>query len=154
MKKKQLLIIGICAAILALLVAAALIIPSLISDQANDEDNGSTPSISDQSGSPEAEQNKNEKNITFTVVYENGESKKFSITTEKQYLAEALLDEGLITEAEFKTGFYTIIDDVEAVWANDSAWWCITKDGVMTEKGMNETKIGDGDSFEATYTKG
>lgn len=131
MKKKQLLIIGICAALLALLIAAALILPSLLSDQAKE----------------------GQKNISFTVVYEDGKRETFNISTDKKYLADALFDEGLVTEAEYKAGFYTQINGIEAVWAEDSAWWCITKGGEMTS-GMNETVIEDGDSFEATYTKG
>ena len=132
MKKKQILIISICAAVLAVLIAAALILPSMLSDRAVEGN----------------------KNITFTVTYEDGSSKDFAIKTDALYLADALFEEGLITEAEYATGFYTVIDGTEAVWANDGAWWCITEDGTMTSAGMNEIAIEDGDHFEATYTKG
>ncbi len=130
--KKQTKIIIICAVVLCLLIAAAVIIPQLLPDRAKE----------------------GEKEITFTVVYPDGEKKPYEIQTDALYLADALLEEKLITDAEYKAGFYTIIDGVEAVWANDSAWWCVTKDGVMTTVGMNELAIEDGDSFEATYTKG
>lgn len=130
--KKQTKLIIICAAVLAVLIAAALILPSMLSDQATEGD----------------------KQITFTVVYPDGKDKVYKIGTDALYLADALLEEKLITESEYKTGFYTIIDGVEAVWANDAAWWCITKDGVMTTVGMNEQVIEDGDKFEATYKRG
>ena len=130
--KKQTKLIIICAAVLAVLIAAALILPSMLSDRATEGD----------------------KQITFTVVYPDGKDKVYKIGTDALYLADALFEEKLITESEYKTGYYTIIDGVEAVWANDSAWWCITKDGVMTTVGMNEQVIEDGDKFEATYKKG
>ncbi|MBQ8549980.1 MAG: DUF4430 domain-containing protein [Clostridia bacterium] len=132
MQKKKIILFSILAAVLLLLIAAAVLIPSMLSDQAKTGN----------------------KDITFTVVYENGEQKAYEISTDALYLADALLEEKLITEAEYKSGFYTVIDGVEAVWANDNAWWCITEDGLMTTKGMNELIIEDGDRFEATYTKG
>jgi hypothetical protein len=132
MQKKKIILFSILAAVLALLIAAAALLPNLLSDQAT----------------------KGDKDITFTVVYEDGEKKTYEISTDAEYLADALLEEKLITEAEYKAGFYTVIDGVEAVWANDNAWWCITENGEMTTKGMNELVIEDGDRFEATYTKG
>ena len=132
MKKKQIILISVLSAVLALLITAALILPSLLADQPQE----------------------GEKSITFTVVYENGEKKTYDISTNREYLADALFDEGLITESEYKAGFYTIIDGIKADWNKDGGWWCITEDGQMTSKGMNELAIKDGDSFEAVYTKG
>ncbi len=130
--KKQTKLIIICAAVLAVLIAAALILPSMLSDRATEGD----------------------KQITFTVVYPDGKDKVYKINTDALYLADAVFEEGLITEAEYKSGYYTVIDGVEAVWSNDQAWWCITKDGVMTTVGMNDLAIEDGDKFEATYKRG
>ena len=92
------------------------------------------------------------KAITFEVVLKDGSSQEFPITTEKEYLADALVEEGLIEYAA--DGLYTTINGVTADWNTDQGWWCITKDGEMTSVGMNEQVIADGEHYEATYTIG
>lgn len=91
-----------------------------------------------------------EKDITVTVVYDDGESKEFAINTDAEYLADALVEEGLIEYAE--DGYYTTIDGLTADWDANMSWWCITKDGQMTMNGLNTLAISDGDRFEITYT--
>ncbi|MBE6792880.1 MAG: DUF4430 domain-containing protein [Ruminococcaceae bacterium] len=93
-----------------------------------------------------------DKTITFDVVTADG-TETFTINTDALYLADALLEEGVITE-KAADGMYTTINGVEALWENDEAWWNITKDGVSCTVGMNEQPIADGDHFEATYTNG
>ena len=90
--------------------------------------------------------------FTFEVVYEDDTSKTFEIETSETKLANALAEEGLITYDV--GGLYTTIDGVTAEWSDDQAWWCITKDGEMTDKGLNDLDIADGDHYEATYTNG
>jgi len=93
-----------------------------------------------------------EKTIMVTVVYEDKSDKAFEISTDAEELGEALYQEGLVTEAEYKTGFYTTIDGVRADYTLDGAWWCFTKGGEMTTAGANDLSIADGDSFEITHT--
>ena len=92
------------------------------------------------------------KDITVTVVYADETEKEFEISTDAEFLADALLEEKLIKEDEYESGFYNYIDGVRADYTKDGAWWCVTKDGEMTDKGMNELPIADGDEFEITYT--
>lgn len=127
---KQTKIIIALAAVLVVLVAAALVLPAMFT----------------------ADVQKGEKSFTFTVIYE-GKETDFEITTDKDYLADALIDEGLLDTAEKESGMYTVIDGVKADYNVDGAWWCVTKGGEMTTAGMNDLIIEDGDSFEATYTK-
>ena len=98
------------------------------------------------------ETNTDEKQITVTVVYKDSDQKKFSIETESQFLGEALFEKELISKQEYDAGFFTVLDGVRADYNEDGAWWCITKGGEMTDKGMNELPIADGDQFEITYT--
>lgn len=98
------------------------------------------------------ETNTDEKQITVTVVYKDSNQKKFSIETESQFLGEALFEKELISKQEYDAGFFTVLDGVRADYNEDGAWWCITKGGEMTDKGMNELPIADGDQFEITYT--
>lgn len=130
--KKQTKLIIYLAAVLVVLIAAVFVLHNVFSADTQDGD----------------------KTITFTVVYEDGSDKEWKISTDAEYLADALLEEKLISESEYSGGFYTVIDGVTADYNADQAWWCITEDGVMTSVGMNELAIEDGDSFEATYTKG
>ena len=96
--------------------------------------------------------NEGSKNIEVTVVYKDETSKEFKISTDAEYLGDALFEEKIVNEAEYATGFYTEINGVKADYNLDQSWWCVTKDGEMTSVGMNEQVIADGDEFEITYT--
>ena len=98
--------------------------------------------------------NDGSKNIEVTVVYKDETSKEFKISTDAEYLGDALFEEKLVTEAEYESGFYTEINGVKADFNVDQSWWCVTKDGEMTSVGMNEQVIADGDEFGITYTIG
>jgi len=95
---------------------------------------------------------KGDKNITVTVVYENKIEKEFKILTGAKNLGDALLEKGLVTKEEHKTGYYQSIDSIRADYTLDKAWWCFTKDGEEITVGANELPIADGDSFEITHT--
>ena len=92
------------------------------------------------------------KEISVTIVYEDKSEKAIEIKTEAEFLGEALFEKGLLKEDEYKTGFYTYIDGIRADYNKDKAWWCVTQDGEMTNKGMNDLPIKDGDKFEITHT--
>ena len=95
---------------------------------------------------------KGEKDINVTIVYEDKSEKKFEISTDAENLGQALFEKGLVTEEEYKAGYYQHIDGVRADYTLDKAWWCVTKGGEMTTVGANDLPIADGDSFEITHT--
>ena len=74
------------------------------------------------------------------------------IETAKKNLGDALLEKGLVTEDEHKSGFYTYIDGIRADYNKDGAWWCFTKGGESVMVGANELEIANGDTFEITNT--
>lgn len=90
--------------------------------------------------------------ITVKVIAADKTEKTFTIETDKKNLGDALLEKGLVTEDEHKSGFYTYIDGVRADYTKDGAWWCLTKGGNEVFTGFNDTKIVDGDTFEITNT--
>lgn len=92
-----------------------------------------------------------EMSVTFKIIFEDGSEKSVSLKTQKATLAEALVEAGIIEYSA--DGFYTTIDGVTADYGKDGSWWCITKNGEMTNYGLNDLKIADGESYEATYTK-
>ena len=95
-----------------------------------------------------------QKSITVTIVSSDAKEKDYQIKTDSEYLADALHEKKLVTDEEYKSGYYTVVDGVTADYNADKAWWCVTKDGEMTTVGMNEQTISDGDKFEITYTIG
>lgn len=90
--------------------------------------------------------------ITVTVVAKDKTEKVFNIETEKKTLGDALFEEGLVTEDEHKSGFYSYIDGVRADYTLDKCWWSFSKDGKDVMVGANDLKIADGDKFEITNT--
>ena len=97
------------------------------------------------------ETDKGSKEIGVTVVFADKTEKEYEIHTDAEYLADALLEEGVITE-KASDGMYTVIAGERADYTLDNSWWCVTKDGEMTSVGMNEQPIADGDNFEITNT--
>ena len=93
------------------------------------------------------------KSISVTVVFADGGFKAYDIETDATYLADALIEEGVIAE-KAEDGFYTTVAGVTADYSVDQSWWCVTKDGEMTTKGLNELVLADGDKYEITYTIG
>lgn len=93
-----------------------------------------------------------EKTISVTIVNKDKTQELFKISTDAENLGDALLERNLVTEAEHKTGYYTVINGIRADYTLDKAWWCFTQNGEMTTVGANDLPIKDGDSFEITHT--
>ena len=90
--------------------------------------------------------------ITVTVVAKDKTEKVFNIETDKKTLGDALFEQGLVKESEYKSGFYSYIDGVRADYTLDKCWWSFTKGGETVMIGANDLKIADGDKFEITNT--
>ncbi len=130
MQKKQKILIGIGISVLIAAIIGALLLWNGFS----------------------AKPQEGSKEIVFEVVAKDGASQEFEIATDADYLAEALVEKGLIEYAA--DGFYTTINGITADWNTDQGWWAITKDGEQTAVGMNQQPIADGEHYEATYTMG
>lgn len=98
------------------------------------------------------ETNEGAKTITFTVIDKEKVEKPFTIETDEEYLANALVNEGIITYQQ--SGLYTKIDCITADYNVDGAWWAIYENGAMASVGLNELPITDGGEYEAIYTIG
>ena len=124
----------------AIMVLTVFTLAGCSSNVPENPDNGSIVSADSQ-----------EKSVTFKIIFEDGSEKSLSLKTQKATLAEALVEAEIIEYSA--DGFYTTIDGVTADYGKDGSWWCITKNGEMTNYGLNDLKIADGESYEATYTK-
>lgn len=127
MTKKQKLLIIVSAAVLVVLVAGALLLWKGFS----------------------AKPEEGTKNITFQIKYKNG-LMDYTIETDEEYLANALVDAELIEYDE--EGLYTTINGFTADYEKDKAYWWLTCNGEDMMVGMNDQPIKDGDAYVATYT--
>ena len=94
------------------------------------------------------------KNLAVQVVYEDGSSEDFQISTDAEFLDGALIEADLIEGEEGPYGLY--ITTVGGVTADGGLqqWWCITKGGEQVNTGADATPIADGDQFEITLKTG
>ena len=93
------------------------------------------------------------KTFTLTVVHSDGKTKDFTISTDREFLADALLDENLIVESD-SPGMYITVDGETADYSVNQSYWgfFIGEDYAM--EGMNTTAITDGAVYKLVYTIG
>ena len=148
MKNKK-LIIGMAIG-LAILIAAFATTFFIQEGKRNEKLNDTGSSVSDNADANEQE---SKMSISVTIVYKDKTQKIFDIKTNEKYLSDALFQEGLVTKEEHNgSGMYTVIDGVKADYSVDQSWWCVTKDGAMTNYGMDDLILSNGDKYEITYT--
>ena len=91
------------------------------------------------------------KQIGVTVVFADKSEKEYTIKTDAEYLADALIEEKIIKEKS-KDGMYTVIDGERADYTLDGSWWCLTVNGEMASVGINDQPLLDGENYELTNT--
>lgn len=93
------------------------------------------------------------KGYAVTVVHKDGTVKEFSCRTDEEYLAGALLEEGLVSGEDGPYGLTVItVDGEAAVWDTDNAYWAIWIGEEMATTGISEIPVYDGSSFRLEYT--
>lgn len=95
-----------------------------------------------------------EKKITVQVVHGDQSEKSFVYDTDAEYLGEVLLDASLIDGTEGPYGLFVTTVDGETADDSKQEWWCISKDGEMTQTSIDTTPIADQDQFELTLKTG
>ena len=93
------------------------------------------------------------KTFTLTVVHGNGTAKDFTISTDREFLADALLDENLIVESD-SPGMYTTVDGEVADYSVNQSYWAFYVGEDYAMEGMNTTVITDGACYKLEYTIG
>ncbi len=93
-----------------------------------------------------------EKDITFTILYKDKTEEVIKIDTDKEYLAEALAEEGIITYDA--SGLYTTINGATADYNVDGGWWAIYVGDEMAQVGLNDIPVTDKGEYNAVYTIG
>ncbi len=92
--------------------------------------------------------------LTIAVVHKDGTENDFEISTDAEYLADALTDNGIVEDNQSEYGLYILTADGETVDESQQEWWCLTQDGDMLMTGASETATSDGDHYEITFTVG
>ena len=93
------------------------------------------------------------KAYTVTVVHKDGSVKDFAYRTDAEYLADALLEEGLVSGEDSQYGLTIItVDGEAAVWDTDNAYWALWIGEEMAMTGASETPVYDGSIFKLEYT--
>ena len=94
------------------------------------------------------------KTFTVIVVHADATEKTWTVTSSRDYLAHALIDEGILTEEGLETGMYLTVDGETSSWeTNQSYWGFFVGDDYATE-GMNTTAIQNGAVYKLVYTIG
>lgn len=95
------------------------------------------------------EENGDEKTFTFVAVNADGTSKSFEVTTTKNYLADALVEEGIISGEDSQYGLYvTTVNGEYHKWEDDGKFWALYEGDTMASTGASSLEIKDG----ATYS--
>ena len=81
------------------------------------------------------------------------ESVTFTLHTDKETLADALLEHELISGEDSQYGLYVkVVNGVTADYSVDGSWWGVYKNGEVT-MGVSSTVIADGEHYELVYEK-
>ena len=124
--------ISFLSCLLAVLLLAAMLLTAVSCDKADpktDDDNATDSSVS----------------FTFEVVFADGSTKSYDITTEKRTVGEALIDEGLIAGEEGTYGLYvkTVCGETYD-YEEDGKYWAFYINGEYGMTGVDKTDVEDG----------
>ena len=92
------------------------------------------------------------KAITIEVINAKEESKVYEVSTDAEFLKEAMDEVEDITYT-LEDGMILSINGEQAIWAEDNAYWGINVNGEYGQLGIEVQPIEDGDEFEFVYTK-
>ena len=93
------------------------------------------------------------KKFTITVVHADGTSKDFSFKSNKEYVGEVALEEGLISGEQGQYGMYIMeVDGERAVYETDNAYWSFYEGEDYAQQGIDLTPIVDGATYKLVYT--
>jgi len=96
--------------------------------------------------------NTEEKTFTLTVTHADGSKKDFTITTSREFLSQALLDEKIIESGGADEGMYNIVDGESAVYTPENpVYWGFYVGGEYAALGMDQTPIEEGAVYELRY---
>ena len=95
------------------------------------------------------------KTFTVAVIHKDGTEKKFTYSTDEDYLGPVLLAEGLI---EGENGPYGLmisaVDGETADWNADQSYWALYIGENYAATGTDTMPVTDGGEYSLVYTNG
>ncbi len=96
-----------------------------------------------------------DKSVTVEVVHKDEVSRTFHFQTDKEYLGDLLLSEGIVKGEQGQFGLYIReVDGERADFDLDKAYWALFVGEDYATQGADVTPLQDGDSFRLVYTLG
>ena len=90
-----------------------------------------------------------EVSFTLVVVHLDGTEKSFDITTERAYLAEALVDEGIASGEDSQYGLYiTTVDGEYHKFEEDGKYWALYVGDEMASVGASSLELSEGATYK------
>ena len=89
--------------------------------------------------------------ITVEVTHKDGSVNTYDISTDAEYLYDAMCEEGII--GVLTDGYFVEVDG-ETADTQAQEWWGYTKSGEYVNYGASECVIADGDHYEFTFNVG
>ncbi len=78
----------------------------------------------------------------------------FTIHTDKENLADALLEHNLISGEQGPYGLYIkSVNGIVADYNINQSYWSLCKSGEVMQTGASEVYVSDGEEYEMVYTK-
>ena len=94
-----------------------------------------------------------QKTFTVTVVHADGSSKEFTYTTDKEYVGQVLMDEGLVQGTQETYGLYMkVVDGERAVYEETGTYWAFFEGEEYAQLGIDQTPVVDGAAYKLVYT--
>ncbi len=92
---------------------------------------------------------------TITVLVQAEEkSVTFTLHTDKENLADALLEHELIQGEQGPYGLYVkSVNGIVADYAINQSFWALSQNGETLQTGVSGVQIADGEQYELIYTK-
>ena len=100
------------------------------------------------------------KNITIEVTGSNGETADYELSTDAEFLKQAM-DELAADNEQFSYSgtdseygmMVEYVNDERALYAEDGAYWALYVNGEYGQYGVDSQPVADGDTYTWTYEK-
>ena len=94
-----------------------------------------------------------EKHITISIVYDDGTRKDHELTTDAEYLLDALRSVAEIDGVESTEYGYTLysVDGVTADFTNGNAYWAVYVNGEYGTLNISKQPLEDGGEYTIAY---
>ena len=95
------------------------------------------------------------KSVSVEVVHGDGTAKRFDFETDKEYLGQLLLSEGLIKGDAGPYGLYiTEVDGEVAIYEQNKSYWALFEGDSYATQGADTTPLTHGSRYRLVYTIG